>query len=826
MGQAKTKRSTGQQILKYLLRAIGGILLLFLIGIASAWIYISNNKSSILKKINIELNSRIRGKIFIGDVHTGIVHTFPKISVELDTITIRDSLWSQHRHDLLRAEKVYLTLSLFKLIFGHFSVDKLIIENASVYFYTDSTGYSNNEIFRSKPGSSKNKASGIPSVEIKNSTLIIDKKDRNKLFSFDIGELNCIVHSDGTDHSIRLATALSALVHSMIFNKEKGSFLEEKKLEGKFTVRFNLASKILQFEQIPLEINDHSFVLTGKFFLNEAPAPFTLAIQTENVGYKQVSALLTPNIRQKLDKYVIVGKINDIYATLDGTEPENPNPIIHVSMTVRNNGVVIPIATFTKVDFKGSFTNQWQRGAERGDENSAIIFKSFSGTWQNILLKSDTITIINLKQPFISCDLRSDFNAGAVNNIVDDKVIGFTRGKIGMNIHYKGPIAVEDSAERNINGSINLDSISLIYAPANFPLTNCSGKISFKDKDMFIDQFAANASNTQLSISGGARNLFSLVKKNAENLDVELSVSSPKFNLADFIPFLNKKTPVAQKTKKNVLFAKTASKIMDMLADCDAHLQVRAEQLVYKKFFATNVSAAVTLANGKLLLQNASLSHAGGSLMVKGFLVSSDQGHSVFLHSNMQDLNIGKLFYAFDNFGQTAITEKNINGNLNANINLTGLINEKATIDPNSLKGNLDFSIEDGELINFAPVEKISQVAFKKRDFSDIHFAQLMNKFEIDGTRIRVNRMEIRSTVLTMFVEGIYDVKNGTDLSIQVPLSNLKEVKEDALVNRGVNSKTGISLHLRAKTGDDGQVKITWDPFKKALKETRKKSKV
>jgi hypothetical protein len=79
--------------------------------------------------------------------------------------------------------------------------------------------------------------------------------------------------------------------------------------------------------------------------------------------------------------------------------------------------------------------------------------------------------------------------------------------------------------------------------------------------------------------------------------------------------------------------------------------------------------------------------------------------------------------------------------------------------------------------------------------------------------------MEIQSTVITMFVEGIYDVKKGTDLSIQVPLSNLKKRDEDFKPkNKGIDSKTGISLRLRAKTGDDGKAKISWDPFKAALR--------
>ena len=43
---------------------------------------------------------------------------------------------------------------------------------------------------------------------------------------------------------------------------------------------------------------------------------------------------------------------------------------------------------------------------------------------------------------------------------------------------------------------------------------------------------------------------------------------------------------------------------------------------------------------------------------------------------------------------------------------------------------------------------KRQETVFKKRDFSDIRFAELHDLLEINGETIHINRMEIRSTVL------------------------------------------------------------------------------
>ena len=69
-----------------------------------------------------------------------------------------------------------------------------------------------------------------------------------------------------------------------------------------------------------------------------------------------------------------------------------------------------------------------------------------------------------------------------------------------------------------------------------------------------------------------------------------------------------------------------------------------------------------------------------------------------------------------------------------------------------------------------------------------------------------------------MFVEGIYNMKTGPDLSVQVPLSNLKANKDSVLTNKGVKSKTGVSARLRLQNGEDGKIKVSWDPFNKAGK--------
>jgi len=110
----------------------------------------------------------------------------------------------------------------------------------------------------------------------------------------------------------------------------------------------------------------------------------------------------------------------------------------------------------------------------------------------------------------------------------------------------------------------------------------------------------------------------------------------------------------------------------------------------------------------------------------------------------------------------------------------------------------------------------------KKRDLSEVRFGTVQNSLGIDSTTMTLHRMEIRSTAFTLFAEGTYDLKKGADMSLQVPLSNLKARAGDIPPeSRGNDSNAGLSVHLRAKTDQDGNLKITWDPFRKALKKKK-----
>lgn len=196
------------------------------------WTYVFLNKKNLVKQVTAELNSRVKGEIKIGDLEPSLISTFPYVSLRLTEVIIRDTMWMQHRHDLLRAEKIFIRLGLFSLFSGSPEIKRVIIEKASVYVFSDSTGYTNEYMFSAqndKGGQGKSSKLKLPDIELKSLHLIMDLQHRSKRYDFDIARLICNIQT--TETLLELNVRTEMLVHSLAFNTSNGSFVEEKNWE-------------------------------------------------------------------------------------------------------------------------------------------------------------------------------------------------------------------------------------------------------------------------------------------------------------------------------------------------------------------------------------------------------------------------------------------------------------------------------------------------------------------------------------------------------------------------------------------------------------------
>jgi hypothetical protein len=800
--------------------------LLFLFWVALA-IYVEAKKDSLVERARVEIRNRIGGDLHTGHVDISLFRHFPAATLQLTDVSLRDSAWQRHHHDLFTASNVFVSCSLFRSLFkGKLELGTVFIDHGALYFYTDSTGYSNTYLLKSHADSSRpdarEKAADLPRFVCSDVRWTVDMQNRHKLFDLAFSRLDAVIHRE--DRTLRVDVNTALTTKSFAFNLEKGSFVREKALSGHFAFTYNTASKIIQIDKAKLSIDGHPFVFSGRFFPSVKPDPFFMTIDAEQIGYRQATGLLTPRLQEKLDQYDI-DKPLSVHVQLDAGAADQHEPQILVRLNVGKANVLTPSGRFTDVSFLGFFTNEWVRGRLRGDENSGMRFMGFAGQLDSIPLHADTIEITDLKHPQLSCGLRSQFDLSAFNDLYGSEMLQFKKGHCRMDLRYKGPLSEDDTAGATVNGRLDIDSGAIVYLPYKFQLSNATGRLLFRDQDLIIERLDAHAGNTQVRIKGIAKNLIALIDHNSENVSMDWMLSASHLALEDFIALAGKSSSAAGRRSARSVFATTASRVDHFLKDGKIHLGIDAADISYENFSGAHARADLVFQDGAIRLTRLAVEQSSGSLEMTATLErhsGSAGGNPLTLESHLDQVDLTKLFRSFDNFGLKALTADNLKGRINADIRMTGLLTDKAQLAPNSLKGRIDFSITDGQLLDFEPMEKIHETVLKKRDLSEIRFASLQNEVDIDSTTMTIHRMEIRSTAFTVYAEGTYDLKKGTDMSLQVPLSNLKTPAADVPPeSRGNDSKGGISLHLRAKTGDDGKLKISWDPFRKGGKKKK-----
>lgn len=232
---------------------------------------------------------------------------------------------------------------------------------------------------------------------------------------------------------------------------------------------------------------------------------------------------------------------------------------------------------------------------------------------------------------------------------------------------------------------------------------------------------------------------------------------------------------------------------------------------------ARNFAASIQLEGNTWSVKNATLQHGDGNVRVSANIKELSPNRLSFSSElALKNVDAKKTFYAFENFGIKGIGHENIRGKLNLSARYNLIMNGKGDVNMNTLQGKAYFSIKNGALLHFPPLMEIQKTAFKNRDFSNIQFAEINNTLVFENAGVTIKRMAINSSVLTLFIEGIYGLNNNTNISIQVPLKNLSKKSDETHPEYiSGDAKGGMSVFLRAASDNDGKIKIKYDPLKR-----------
>jgi len=403
---------------------------------------------------------------------------------------------------------------------------------------------------------------------------------------------------------------------------------------------------------------------------------------------------------------------------------------------------------------------------------------------------------------------RSKFEVNKLNQVLGDDLMKFTRGTADLKLHYRADIVDFRLNKPVVTGLVSVKNADVSYIPRNVNFKNTSITLDFKGEDLLIKDIRLQSGKSVVFMEGSIKNFLNLYYNSPEKILLSWKMRSPDIYLGEFMGFLGsrKKRTVSRSRKKDSNFS---DQMNEMLDKGRAEINLRVDRMHYDRFLGKAATADIVLSNDGLSLTNVSMQHAGGTVKLNGRVTQNGKSNRFALNTVISNVNISDFFYSFDNFGQKALTSKNLRGNFFTKTNITGSITNEGKMIPQSINGSIIFDLKKGALVGMESIKNVGKFAFPFRDLDNITFDNLNGKFDIRGEKVKINPMFINSSVLNMNLEGIYSMGKGTNIYLDVPLRNPKKDKEiDDKTEVKERRMKGIVVHILATDGEDGKIKF------------------
>lgn len=791
---------------RWLWRSLAVIISIMILSyLGMAW-YINHNKPALLKTLTENLSEGLNGTVTIQDMEPAFLVGFPKISLRLRDVVVRDSLYASHKQTLLRAEDFNISVNALALIRGNIDINRIKITNADINIFTDSLGYSNTAIFPKKETKQK---SGTPYPRLNRFSMVnvrvkIDNQQKKKLFNFDVQDItgNLKYSNSGWNAAMNLDTTIK----SMAFSTSKGSFAKQKNVSGFLEADYDKDNGTVVIKPAKLKIGEDDFTISANFGSEANPDYFAIRIRTKEILWRNASALLSPNISSRLNLFEISEPIK-VGCDIIGDFSVEGDPLITVKADVVNNKLHTSGGSFNECNFTGYFTNNFEKKLGFNDANSTITIKNFTAEYSGIPIIISKAQIRDLENPIAIGHFASKFDVDKLSNIIDPNFIGFTSGTANVDVEFIADIVNYEISKPLVEGSITIKDAALQYVPRKLKFKNVDVSMNFKDDNLIIPKLNLQTGRSLVNMSGRVDNFLNLYYSEPEKLVLKWTVKSPQLHLSEFLGFLGTRQKAVAKIEKKGDFTKE----LDILFDkSNVDMDLSVDKIIYNKFLATNLATNVVISQNGIFVKNGFVRHADGRINFAGSLSPSGQANDFKINTKVSHVNIAKFFESFSNFSLESLKSDNLQGKASIDANLIGKILDSGELLENSLKGNVSFNLKDAALVNFDAIRNVGKFAFPFRNFDKISIYDLNGKMKIDGEKVTIEPMKINSSVLNMNLEGIYSFGKGTQLYVNVPLRNPRrdqdiESKEE-LANRRMR---GIVINLIAKDGDDGKIKLS-----------------
>jgi hypothetical protein len=246
----------------------------------------------------------------------------------------------------------------------------------------------------------------------------------------------------------------------------------------------------------------------------------------------------------------------------------------------------------------------------------------------------------------------------------------------------------------------------------------------------------------------------------------------------------------------------------------DMTIDVDIGHFIYHTIDLQNIHTRLrTTQNHYIYVDTLRMNAAGGSIRMSGYFNGSDPQH-IYLDPNLKvrGVDLDKLLFKFENFGQDEVVAENLHGKLNAHITGHIRVYPDMVTDLDQSEIHMDVEVLNGRLENYEPVLMLSDYMGDK-DLTNVRFDTLKNHMDITNGVITIPNMTIESTLGHYELSGTQSMAYEIDYYFRIPWSTIKqgaryrifgekktkdgETGDDQIIEKDPNGKTRyLNVHV------------------------------
>lgn len=364
----------------------------------------------------------------------------------------------------------------------------------------------------------------------------------------------------------------------------------------------------------------------------------------------------------------------------------------------------------------------------------------------------------------IDFDLKSDhlelddlFSYKGENFVPDDyrhEVLSALKLHGSVILHFNEGLQSTDATLTSVSAKMKVHPLKL---------ENFNGKIHFADEHIVLDQLSGKIGKSKFTVD---LNYYLGDDESVKKRDNHFGLKASWLDFDELFSYDSKPTDLAENPSEHEdVFNIYDLPFTTMTFDLDiGHLN-------YHRYLLKNFQGQFrTTPEHYIYIDTLKTNAAGGSIALSGYFNGSNKD-KIYFSPNMKlkNVNLDKLLFKFENFGQDHLVSENLHGRITCNIK--GKMHVHADMVPilDDSQISMDVLIVDGRLVNFAPIVDMKEY-FVDKNVYNVKFDTLQNHIDFNNGTINIPNMSINSTLGFIMISGTQDMAYNMEYYLRVPL--------------------------------------------------------